>query len=441
MTRPSFDTDERGFALLGAVMFVIVLTILALTLFSLSSFESQFMKDSMDQADAYHAALGGLDRALFALTHGNTLASVKSGLPLDDVVYAVARQGSDTTDFVHWTGARATEVTVRVKAQRGSHARFLEAVFTPQSARSFYKNLATLSATDTGLYVYRQDWRDEVNPPEYNWKATYLSGVLVQNASNNPDFIYPLGAPPPTVTPLIVNIGGAPTPIVNSYIAQHANAPGTTNVPFQPGSNPYILNALNDPDSIAFFHTNEPGAWSLEVDVSNPRVNVSGTCLWLFDRGLRVSGTLHVQGSGAPSDMLVLVGGRQTADSEDPGAGLALLGSIYSTNVPVILVSDGNALVEHRDLGGTWVDDNNASVVNCLSIFASGARIMGPDANYDYSATAPKLVFAHPTYHLGNDIIDRLVEMGFLPNTQGAVKGKLTLIVGSFSEVTDTNPN
>ena len=442
MKRPPSDSGERGFALLGAVMFILVLTILGLSLFSLSSFESQFMTDSFDRAEAYHAALGGLDRALFALTRGNTLASVKYGLPLDDVVYAVAKQGNDTTDVVRWSGPWATAVTVRVKAQHRNQTRFLEAQYIPQQMRSFYRNLMTLSAADTGLYVYRIDLRDQSYPQEQNWKATYLSGKVVQNAANAPvDLIYPLGAPPPSVPPLELTIGGAPDPIVGSFIAVHGAAPGTIDVPKQAGSNPYVLNALGAPDSIAFFRTAGPdGDWSLDMDVSNPRVNVSGTCIWLFDRGFRVTGTLQVQGGTAPSDMLVLVGGRQTGDSEDPGAGLGLFGSIHSPNVPVILVSDGNVLVEHRDPGGTWTDDNNPSAINCLSIFARSARIMGPDANYVYDATGAKLVFGHPANHPANALIDRLVDLGYLPNTQGAVKGKLSPIAGRWREVTEANP-
>ncbi len=76
---------QRGFALVGVVMFILVLTILGLSLFSLTGYESQFMQRSLDRAEAFHAAAGGLDRARFALTRLEQLAAVKQGLPLDAI--------------------------------------------------------------------------------------------------------------------------------------------------------------------------------------------------------------------------------------------------------------------------------------------------------------------------------------------------------------------
>ena len=441
--------NEHGFVLMGAVMFVLVLTILALSLFSLSSFEGQFMRDAMDRSAAYNAALGGLERARFALGRMTDKESVTDGLPRDSVVYAVAWQNGDSTADVVWSGPNANDVTIRVMARFGGEVRFLEVQYATDLSRSFYRNLMTLSAPDTGLFVYRQDWRDEVNPPEYNWKATYLNGEVRQNAPDIPDAIFPLGAPLPAGTVNPLNFGGVLEPAVALYIAQRSGQPGTTLVTEQPGSNPYVLNAFTDPDSIAFFHTPGPdGDWSLDLDDNDnvqPRFGVSGTVIWMFDQGLRVGHRLEVQGSGRPqpnNDMLVLVGGAQDGVWTDPGAGIALLSSIESPDVPVILISDGNVLVEHRDHGGSWADDNYSSAVSLLSIYARSARIMGPDANlnYDHSAGGPFMTFTHRDSHAGNAIIDRLVEMGYLPNTQGAIKGKLSPVAGTWREVTETNP-
>ena len=440
--------SERGFALLGAVMFTLVLTILALSLFSLSGFESQFMNDSIDRAKAYHAALGGLERARFALANTGILASVKNALPLDSVTYAVARQNADSTDQIQFTGPNAAAILVRVMAQWNGERRFLEAQYAPSGSRSFYRNLMTLSSSDTGLFVHRRDWRDPPEPPdpwEENWKATYLEGEVWQNALNNPDVIFPLGDPPHYVSPPSLRFGGVPDPVVSGYITQHSLAPGTIDVPKQPGSDPYVLNALGDPDSIAFFHTPGPdGAWSLDMgNIPQPRIKVSGTVLWLLDQGLRVERTLQVEGSGRPqpnNDMLVIVGGPQTGVLTDPDAGIALLGSINSPNVPVILVSDGNVLIEHRDFGGSYPDDNYPSQIGCLSIFGRSARIMGPDANYDY-VTGSKLVFSHPENHPANAIINRLADLEYLPNTAGSLGGKLSLVSGTWREVTEPNPN
>ena len=448
MTGPARHGNERGFVLIGAVMFVLVLTILALSLFSLSSFEGQFMRDATDRSAAYNAALGGLDRARFALGRTSTLASVSSGLPVDSVVYVVARQNADTSGTVFWSGPNANDVTIRVKARYGGEVRFVEARYVADRNRSFYRNLMTLSSPDSGLFVYRIDSRDlavgSCGMPDSNYKATYLNGIVRQNAPNSPDRILPLGFPPHFGNPPVVALGGALQPNVGPYIAHYAGDPGTSNVNKQPGTNPYVLNALGDPDSIRFFRTPGPdGSWSLDMrNEPRARIRVSGTCVWMFDKGLRVERTLEVEGSGRPqpnNDMLVLVGGSQALDGDDPSAGLALLGSIHSPDVPIVLISDGMVLVEHRDFGGTWTDDNNPSVVGCMSIFARSAFIMGPDHNCLYD-TGSKTIFSHPENHPGNDIIDRLVEMGCLPNTQGLIKGKLSPVAGTWREVTEANP-
>ena len=459
MTPRAAIRNERGFALMGAVMFVLVLTILALSLFSLSSFEGQFMRDSMDRSAAYNAALGGLERARFALGRMNSKLSVTDGLPRDSVIYAVAWQNGDSTSEVVWSGPNANDVTIRVKARYGGEVRFLEATYAADQNRSFYRNLMTLSHPTQGLFVFRVD-PDGNEPNEFNSKATRLLPSWVnQNALNSPDLIFPIdwnstASPPrdgytaPGPGTIQLKYGGVQDPLVAPYIALHSQAPGTSTITEQPGSNPYILNALNDPDSIKFFRTPGPdGDWSLDLnkdDNVQPRFQVSGTVVWMFPQGLRVDHQLQVVGSGRPqpnNDMLVLVGGAQNGDPQFSGAGIALLSSIEPTTVPVILISDGNVLLYQRDFGsGQWNDDNISSGIECLSIYARRALIMGPDANGVYDSSGPKMILGHPETHPGNAIIDRLVEMGLLPNTQGVIKGKLSPVAGTWREVTETNP-
>src|SRR5436309_4094894 len=105
----------RGFVLVGVVMLVLALTILGLSLFSLSSFESQFLGRSLDGACAFHAANGGLDRARFALAATESLQSVRAGLP-EHVVSTTAFQEQEpgdtlTTGQVLWGGG---PVVIRV---------------------------------------------------------------------------------------------------------------------------------------------------------------------------------------------------------------------------------------------------------------------------------------------------------------------------------------
>jgi Tfp pilus assembly protein PilX len=91
--RVGAPSQARGFILVGVTMFVIVLTILGLSLFSLSGFEAQFLNDSMERQQAFYSASGGIERAKWVLLRPNAkLQDVKNNLPLDGVVYAAATQ-------------------------------------------------------------------------------------------------------------------------------------------------------------------------------------------------------------------------------------------------------------------------------------------------------------------------------------------------------------
>ncbi len=441
MTRRRPETPirrEGGFALVGVVMFILVLTILGLSLFSLTGYESQFMQHSMERAEAFQAAAGGLDRARFALMSTEILASVKQGLPLDGVTYAFARQGNDTTGPVHWMGPLAKDIVIRVKAEKNGETRFLEAIYSPDRARSLYRHLMALSAVDSaGLVVFR---RDPVNknpsPDEPNYRATYLSGEVWQNDLSTSS-IRPLGYPEQWTSPA-VTIGGVPEPELDSYFLQHFA--GATEATDPGASDHYILDAASAPDQVGFFRSTwVSGDWSLNMTHPEPQVQVNGTAIWLFERGLRSERTVEVSGSGNPNDMLVLVAKKQTTDSDDPGAGIALLGSIDSPSVPVVLVSNGGVLVENR----AWsqqADYDRATTVSYLSIFARYARILGPDPGPDPS-TGPRLTLGHQNGDPADLLLDKLTDLGLLPNTGGGPKGKLRFLTGSWREVTEPNPN
>jgi hypothetical protein len=76
----SWPTSERGFVLPGVVMFVIVLTILGLSLFTLSSYEAQFMNSTLDETQAFYLANGAMDRARYLLASTHLLQSVSTNL-------------------------------------------------------------------------------------------------------------------------------------------------------------------------------------------------------------------------------------------------------------------------------------------------------------------------------------------------------------------------
>ena len=471
MKRVTRDMSERGFALVGVVMFILVLTILGLSLFSLTGYEAQFMQQSTDNAESFQAAAGGLDRARFALAKMQYLENVKDNLPLDGVVYAVARRGADTTGKIDWDDPDKGSIMIRVKAVKNGQTHFLEASYDPSRAPSLYKRLMSLSGAtgdSSSLAIWRQD-PAETN--DNNYWATRLIGEVRVNDDTNINHIFPLGFPEQSASPTL-KLGGVPTPEVDGFFADHWTGAEEAR---ETGHNVYDLDAISSPDSVKFFKTTRTGGdWSLDVQLSSPKwndwdpqVTVHGTAVWLFDSGVRSEGTFHVSGSGHPNDMLVIVA-KPSADAgmydPNPSAGydfnahrslkasaIALLGSINST-VPVILVGSGGVLLEQRDFGWPGTDpnadrdDKTTTRVNCLSVFAPFARVLGPDNDMGTNPgqnpdpSRPTMTLSRYDNDPANKRIDRLSDLGLLPNTASGLKGKLRFLAGTWREVDETTP-
>ena len=83
--------SERGFVLVGVVMFVLALTILGLSLFALSSYEAQFQTSSYLSGQAFNVAQSGVEHVKFVLAHKKRLQDVRTSLYPNGVVYARAR--------------------------------------------------------------------------------------------------------------------------------------------------------------------------------------------------------------------------------------------------------------------------------------------------------------------------------------------------------------
>src|SRR5262245_17287191 len=92
--------EEAGFILPGVVMFVLVLTIIGLSLFSLSSYEAQFMHQTLRKTEAFYEAASAIDRARFVLMSTRNLGDVSALSGTGNIEYAVATQGDDSTQAV-----------------------------------------------------------------------------------------------------------------------------------------------------------------------------------------------------------------------------------------------------------------------------------------------------------------------------------------------------
>ena len=133
------DRSSQGFVLVGVVMLVLALTILGLSLFSLSSYEAQFLRQTRDSEQSFVSALGGLERAKCLLDATDNLGSVKASMPgIENVTAAVAIQdpfggGPDSTGAVDWDGAN---ILIQVRTSYRGQQRIVQAVFDPEKVRA-----------------------------------------------------------------------------------------------------------------------------------------------------------------------------------------------------------------------------------------------------------------------------------------------------------------
>lgn len=421
--------DARGFALVGVTMFVIVLTILALSLFSLSSFESQFVERSLGHSQAFYNAVGGQDRARWVLRGNGNLGDVKQNLPAG-VIWTSAYQNKggtvDSVGPVDWGGQ---DVFVRVTGLHRGERRTVEAQYMPSQESDHYKRLMTLSGwgnPDTGLFV-RPD-----NAGDSTWAQTWLGGKVWQNAASP--------GPPcdqfnkvPGLFSWQTPASGVPAPDVATYFGAHWGSaqivPG--------GSLTYNLSGLGWANNVGFFRTPSGGAdismvVGPKASAADPdlEINVTQTVVWMFDRGFASERRVHV--SGGPTDLLVLVAESPLPSNINRFYGLSMLGAIDSPLVPVIMVASQNIKLLH-DVPAAL---DQSSLVSYLSIYARSVELMGPTTQLPIP---PRLMtLLHPTDaapDLVGGVVDRLSDLGLLPNIDAGENHTLPLRPGTWHQV------
>jgi hypothetical protein len=437
-----------GFVLVGVLMFILVLTILGLTLFSLSSLESQFFYRANDDVRARYAAMSGIERAKVVLSATSSLAAARdvSGAPIDSLVSTVAKQGTDydtadSTSLVDWTSG--TPVWIRALAVVNGERALVEAKFTPNDKQDNYRRMFTLSGPIPHLDVY--DWITDPNPPHamvHVGLYTILNGGLSQFSTDSTFKGKAKVGPAPYSLGDTVSV-----PDVPGFIAQHWSQPGVTQVYGNP-KDVYTLDASGQPDQIGFFETSffwgddkiPPAAWSLNVDGGNPGhvgvspkdtclITVHGTCIWMFDNGVRFHRSLRIVGNDATQDALIIVAKPGTAIAGDAGQGIVFKAGVVATNASVVLVTNSGVGFQH------WVNLTENSTVPYLSVYAAGSDVVGPGLGHLMTLThLPNAVQDQP-----NGLIDRLSQKGYLPNSTTGTTGDFTLIAGSWREIKSTD--
>lgn len=410
--RNAAGKGEAGFVLVGVVIMVLALTILGLSLFSLSNYEAQFMQRSVDQQQALQSALGGLERAKYALSvAGDSLAQVKMGLPLENVFYARATQlkpgfppVQDTSHLVDWTG---DSIHIEVAARVNDVTRWAEGWFRPVYTDNFYKRVMTSA--------------DSVNVNAFCAGFPATGTVVISGSDSVWQSCQDVSWRGLTAPGLYgVRVKPLPLPAVSSFISAHL-AGATSIAPVQAA---YSLGAAG---VVTYNYTEDltNPEFSIRNNALSPTITVNGQAIWMLPRGIRFEHTVTIQSGGDPNACLVIIA-RDGRDStyHDPGA-IWFFAGLQST-IPLVLVSDGSAKLEQFNA------TTGASSATHLSIFSGKILLTGPQN----SPPGHFMVLSHgltPTDVNNMDhTIDVLMAAGALPNPASANGARLSLLPGTW---------
>jgi len=404
---------EAGFVLIGVVIFVLALTIIGISLFSLSSYEAQFFQRSLEGEQAFQSAVGGIERAKFALARDSLLSSVKDDLPLENVTAATAiqMQGGlpDSTGPVQWEGE---DVTLRVTARVNQERRTVEGWFRPHLTREVYSQLIATSG-GIGVMPFAPDGSDRRF-------TIYLTGPIWQGTMppDPSDWLSVLHHPLPTD----ISTDPLALPAVAQYLSSHSGSPS------------------GDPEGIGlwwryrlgaggvdFFST--PSSMTGDPDFSLDdsqhlcvKLEVTGCAIWLMSRGIRFDQKVTVVGTSGPgSDCLIIVAGRSVTFPDDPDAGILFLGGLES-GIPVILISDGSVYIQDM----TDPSGGPSSSVQDLTVYARDVVLTGPRLGAELSLTHV------PGGSLDTYWVPLLADGGYLPNVTSTSGRELTLRPGTW---------
>jgi hypothetical protein len=348
---------ERGFMLIGVVMFTLVLSILALSLFSLSGFEVGFLGHSLNRAQAFYDASGGIERAKFVLMRTDSLQMVSQWVVGQGVVSAGARQGTDwesgtSVGAVDWGG---DDVWIQVLAERGGQQRLLEARFDPALGRGIWENVLTayggiqvISSGDAACFPS--------SPDNARHLRAFIYGNVWQNSPNTAWVSLPTSG-----THTVIADGQVPDLDLSDYMNQHTwvDLPplvgvGPFTLPPAPGASPVFLRTY---DRVGLGQT------------SAVKLTITGTVVWMLNDGVTFFGRLHL--FGTTNSRLIIV-------ARDPSvlqAGVVMEqgfefgdNTVSSPEFPVFICSDKDVRISHVE-GGGCADGPFGTGVGLTSIY------------------------------------------------------------------------
>jgi hypothetical protein len=434
--------DERGFILVGVVMFMIALTILGLSLFALSSYEAQFFYASQSREQALQSSEGGMEVVKSLLSDPGVPSSVRYRLEaaqlavghfgISQALAYQARSGNpnDTTSRgpVNWDSTLVIVVTARA----GGEERSVQSRFRPVPNKNPYQQLISAGQ---GLWY---NTKHATTTP-----TLQLTGAVWQHVVSGADsawtgFVsWPWGRPVDPSLP--------PTPSASAFVnAQMAatpppREPEPADLQLQDEHQPYFITFDDAPATAPFYKL--PANSSPVSGEGDPEWNdhyqfycdkrleirIHGTAVWLVDQGVCFGGKVTVvpdpdmQPDPDHPDVLVIVA-KPNPNGSDPNRGIWFQGGLVndSTETRVFLVSDGDISLTQDHSSGTSLD------AQAVSIVAGGTvELMGP-------ASGEPFKVAHAASM--NALADDLVAAGLLPLPSGGSSTRFALVQHTWLE-------
>jgi hypothetical protein len=398
---------DQGFVLVGVVVFVLALTILVLSLYGLSSYEAQFLQRSIDAEQAFQSAVGGIERAKFALAQTSRLESVTGNLP-EDVDSTVAVQDGREAGTVVWDGPN---VTIRVTARVSGARRTIVGNFTPKDsvALSYYSSLITVSEGVEVVTESENHYADNRDHAVLLGSPIWASSASSGHVPNDWDHLIP-------PVPDIRTSPQVPVPDVAPFLTPGKIAAATLITATGAPAHPIILDASATPGVPAYFRADDTDPYFSFN--SYPRtscaIHVSGLAVWLLPRGAFFNqGTVI---TGDPSTACLVVIAKPGSDHTSS----IFFNGYLQASIPVILVSSGEVLLWHEN---NYRED---TITNDVAIFARSASLMGPDPDYGVLHLS-----RNPNGPLNTLFLEELARHGALPNASWGGR-RLDLIPGTW---------
>ncbi len=428
--RPIDAPETGGFILVGVIMFMLALTILGLSLFSLSSYEGQFFHASVSREQSLHNSESGLElvRALLAANSSR----------LEDSQYAVGQFGitrviayqansvnpGDTTSRgpVRWD----RDLFLVVAGRAGSEERTVESKFVPRLLKNPYHDLVTC-----GLGL-------SYSTANTSMRNVELQGKVWQRVQWPSDTAWTSQVNWSTGRPL--DITQPPVPLADAFV--DTKLAGTLFGPsngtdFDTGSgggnNDYILKLTNTTTSPRYYSFPTPSEAENTSDPEGDQygffldkrvdITVRGKCIWVIPDGICFlrAVTIHAENNNAGT--LVIVAKANGREPGHEGRGIWFEGGldiVSPQNSKVFLVTQGDLSITH---------DHSASLsqdAEALTLLAGGdIELMGPNSGFSF-----RLI--HPTTM--NAIADDLLSQGALPAIVGGSGSSFAFSGASWKE-------